>query len=94
MISSWTNSPPAEICRFETQFHSKYSEVLEFEDTLKKIVFFRKLQQVFDVCQNLNIDTSSYIAENQKRTEVSDMLNGEIVKLNYIAQTYDGFTKC
>jgi hypothetical protein len=48
----------------------------------KKVDFSRKLQQVFDVCQNLNTDTSSYIAENQKRKEVSDLLNGEIVKLN------------
>jgi hypothetical protein len=38
-------------------------------------------------------DTSSYIAENQKRKEVSVLLNGEIVKLNSITHTYDGFTK-
>jgi disulfide oxidoreductase YuzD len=46
--------------------------------------FSRKLQQVFDVCQNLNTDTSSYIAENQKRKEVSDLLNGEIVSHEYM----------
>jgi hypothetical protein len=83
-----------QVCRFECQFQRKYSEVFDFEETLKKKVdFFRKLQQVFDVCQNLNTDTSSYIAENQKRKEVSDLLNGEIVKLNNITHTYDGFTK-
>jgi hypothetical protein len=52
-----------------------------------KVDFSRKLQQVFDVCQNLNTDTSSYIAENQKRKEVSELLNGEIVKLNNITHT-------
>jgi hypothetical protein len=83
-----------KICRFERQFQRKYSEVFDFEETLKKKVnFFGKLQQVFDVCQNLNTDTSSYIAENQKRKEVSVLLNGEIVKLNSITHTYDGFTK-
>lgn len=83
-----------KVCRFECQFQRKYSEVFDFEETLKKKVdFSRKLQQVFDVCQNLNTDTSSYIAENQKRKEVSDLLNGEIVKLNNITHTYDGFTK-
>ena len=53
-------------------------------------IFNRKYNGIL---QQLNTDTSSYIAENQKRKEVSVLLNGEIVKLNNITHTYDGFTK-
>jgi hypothetical protein len=66
-----------ELCYLVLQFHHSTDLILLF----------------FSVCQNLNTDTSSYIAENQKRKEVSDLLNGEIVKLNNITHTYDGFTK-
>jgi hypothetical protein len=36
-----------KVCRFECQFQRKYSEVFDFEETLKKKVnFFGKLQEL------------------------------------------------